>query len=200
MIVVGIETSGVYPEKHGIWQIDSLDFRNPNNFFIEECRIDNEDEVEDGAVKVHGKDEAYLRDKKKQPQKKLIEHFFKWCETVNMKNALCPNPQFDLSFINYKARKYKINKKSTFHHRAFDLHSIAQAKYAQLYHTLLFRENCSDMGLSNILKLCGMQDNRKEHNALEDAKLTAECFSRLIYGKSLFPEYSQFTIPQEKAG
>ena len=51
------------------------------------------------------------------------------------------------------------------------------------------------MGLKNILTFCGMQDNRKVHNALEDAKLTAECFSRLVYGKNLFPEYAQFKIP-----
>ena len=27
------------------------------------------------------------------------------------------------------------------------------------------------------------------HNALEDAKLTAECFSRLVYGKEFLPEF-----------
>ena len=51
------------------------------------------------------------------------------------------------------------------------------------------------MGLTNILKLCGMEDNRQAHNALEDCKLTGECFSRLIYGKNLFSEYIQFKIP-----
>ena len=34
------------------------------------------------------------------------------------------------------------------------------------------------------------------HNALEDSKLTAECFSRLLYGKNVFPKYSQFKIPR----
>ncbi len=65
------------------------------------------------------------------------------------------------------------------------------------------------MGLRNILKLCGIEDERrsvredkisregKPHNALEDAKLTAECFSRLVYGKNLFPEYAKFKIPGE---
>ena len=33
------------------------------------------------------------------------------------------------------------------------------------------------------------------NNALEDAKLTAECFSRLLNGKNLFPEYAKFKIP-----
>ena len=66
----------------------------------------------------------------------------------------------------------------------------------------------SDMGLNNVLKFCGMEDPRrrighdgkrikegKAHNALEDAKLEAECFFRLIYGKNLLPEFKQFPIP-----
>ena len=40
MIVVDIETSGLYPEKHGIWQIGALDFYNSQNVFLEEARID----------------------------------------------------------------------------------------------------------------------------------------------------------------
>ncbi|PIN78077.1 hypothetical protein COV15_00240 [Candidatus Woesearchaeota archaeon CG10_big_fil_rev_8_21_14_0_10_34_12] len=85
-----------------------------------------------------------------------------------------------------------------FHYRTFDLHSIAQIKYFQLNNKLLIDKDHSDMGLSNILKLCGMTDERrkiedgiivrngKEHNALEDAKLTAECFSRIVNGEKSF--------------
>jgi len=52
------------------------------------------------------------------------------------------------------------------------------------------------MGLKNILNFCGMQDNREVHNALEDCKLTAECFLRIIYKRNLFPEYAKFPIPE----
>jgi len=38
-----------------------------------------------------------------------------------------------------------------------------------------------------LLNYSGMEDNRESHNALEDAKLTAECFSRLmVWEKSFF--------------
>ena len=58
------------------------------------------------------------------------------------------------------------------------------------------------MGLKRVLKLCGLKDNRmqhedgkivegKPHNALQDAKLTAECFNRLVYGKNLLQEYAE---------
>lgn len=206
MIVVDIETSGIYPEKHGIWQIGALDLYHPTNTFIEEARIDNEDLVADEALKVIGKTEHYIRDSNKQTQKKLLENFFSWTETVKMKNALCQNPQFDLGFINFKARKYGLNY--PLHYRAFDLHSIVQTRYQQLYGDLLIKDNYSNMGLTSILKFCGLEDKRismgkgkveKEgtpHNALEDAKLTAECFSRIINSKSLLDEFSQYKVPE----
>lgn len=193
MIVVDIETSGIYPEKHGIWQIGALDLFNPENTFLEEARIDDEDEIAEGALKVTGKTESQLRDKTKHPQKKLLENFFDWTETIKMKNCLCQNPQFDLGFMTYKARKYAL--KVPFHYRAFDLHSFASQRHYQFNRKFLLEQNHSGMGLSNTLKLCGLQDNREAHNALEDAKLTAECFSRIVFKKSLLPQYSKYKLP-----
>jgi len=36
----------------------------------------------------------------------------------------------------------------------------------------------------------------KAHNALEDCRLEAECFSRLVYGQNLIQEYARFPIPK----
>ena len=193
MIVVDIETSGLYPEKHGIWQIGALDFYNSQSVFLEEARIDDEDEISEEALKIIGKTKAELRNKRKQSQKQLLENFSSWTNNVKIENCLCQNPNFDLDFIMQKARKY--NLKMPIHYRAFDLHSIVALKYHQLHGNFLIKEDHSDMGLTNILEFCGIQDNRKAHNALEDAKLTAECFSRLVYGEPLIKEYSQYKIP-----
>ena len=206
MIVVDIETSGLYPEKHGIWQIGALDFYNPQYIFLQESRIDEEDKVTEEALKVIEKTEAELRDTNKQSQKKLLENFFHWMHSVRIKNAICENPQFDLGFISSKARKY--NLKYPFHHRAFDLHSIAQLKYHQLNGEFYDEKDHSGMGLSKILEYCGLSDKRTRleagkvvqegtpHNALEDTKLTAECLSRLLIGKSLIKEYSHYKVPE----
>ena len=96
-----------------------------------------------------------------------------------------------------------------FRHRAFDLHSLAQAKHSEIEGEFLTNEGHSEMGLSNVLKFCGMKDPRKiieregnlvregkPHNALEDCKLEAECFSRIMFGKNLLPEFSKFKIPE----
>lgn len=210
MIVADIETSGIYPEKHGIWQIGALDFYNPENTFLQEARIDDEDEVAEDALKVIGKTESYLRNKNKQSQKQLLENFFKYCDSIKIKNCLCQNPQFDLGFLTQRARKYSL--KPSFHYRAFDLHSLAQLRYSQLNEEFLIKKEnekaYSDMGLTSLLKFCGLEDRRMKmkdgkvekegtpHNALEDAKLTAECFSRIINSKSLLDEFSQYKVPE----
>lgn len=202
MIVVDIETSGLHPETHGIWQIGALDFYHPENMFLEEGKIDAEDKVDEGALQITGKTETYLRDNRKQSQRDLLDKFFRWTQGLSIKNAICQNPQFDVSFIQFKARRYGlrgvdgIDPYSPFYHRAFDLHSIASLAYQQLHGDLLLEKDHSEMGLKNILKLCGLQDQRKEHHALEDAMLTAECFSRLVHGRSLLREYAHYKIPE----
>jgi len=198
MIVLDIETSGLDNVKCGIWQIGAIDL-DTNEEFLEEAKIDEEDLILDSRIakpvlEVIGKKEENLRDDAKQSQKQLLINFFNWCKGRKLKNCLCQNPQFDLGFIWIKARKYGLE--IPLHHRAYDLHSIASLKYFQLNNEFLVKDDHSDMGLKNILNFCGMQDNRGVHNALEDCKLTAECFLRITYGKNLLPEYTKFPIPE----
>ncbi|MFH1503580.1 MAG: 3'-5' exoribonuclease [Candidatus Diapherotrites archaeon] len=208
MIVLDIETSGENPLEHGIWQIGAVDL-NTMEEFLEEGRIDDEDKVAGEALMIIDKTEEELREKDKHPQKQLLEKFFKWLETRKTKTLLCHLPGFDQGFLRCKARKYfDTDPFWPDNHRPFDLHTIAQVKFFEMNGKFLTKEdNNSDMGLRNILKLCGIGDERrsvregkisregKPHNALEDAKLTVECFSRLIHGINLFPEYNKFPIP-----
>ncbi|MDP2628393.1 MAG: exonuclease domain-containing protein [Nanoarchaeota archaeon] len=198
MIVLDIETSGTDFLKCGICQIGAIDLETLEEFF-EEGRIDDEDEIVNigkdklACLEVLGKTEEELRDNTKQSQKELLSKFFKWIEKRSTNFFLCHNPVFDLAFLNNKASKYGIER--TFHHRSFDLHTVAQMKFYELYHLFSIKDNEVKMGLKNILNFCGIEDNRKFHNSLEDAKITAECFSRLLEGKNIFPEYSKFEIP-----
>jgi len=207
-IVVDIEMSGADLVKCGIWQIGAVDL-NTMEEFIEESRIDDEDIVKEEALKVIGKTEEELRDKEKQSQKELIKKFLNWADERKMKNLVCHHPQFDYSAIEIKRNKYGLKK--VLGYKAFDTHSIAQEKFFELNNKFLIdeKENESDMGLHQVLELCGLPDKRlimcngkvaqdgEAHNALKDAKMTAECFSRLMFGKNLFEEYVKFEIPEE---
>jgi DNA polymerase III epsilon subunit-like protein len=198
MIVVDIETSGLDFNKCGIWQIGAVELENPSNTFLEESRIDDEDQIidegDEKVLELIGKTEEQLRDKNKQSQKELLENFFKWVEKIKIKNFVCHHPGFDLAFIEIKARGYGLNLPHP--HKAFDLHTLAQTKFFEINDKFLIKENKSDLGLTNILSFVGMKDERGTHNGLEDAKLEAECFSRLIFGKNLLPEFAEFKIPE----
>ena len=211
-IVLDIETSGLDRIRCGIWQIGAIDL-NTMEEFIEESRIDNDDIVESEALIVIGKTEEELRDEDKQSQKEMLQNFFRWMDGRALRNLLCQNPQFDVSFLEIRAKKYGVKK--TMQHRAFDLHTVAQVMHLRINNEFLIRAGKdtsgfeSNMNLTNILNICGLPDKRRiliegqvvqegnPHNAIEDCKLTAECFGRLLYGKSLFQEYSKYEIPEE---
>jgi DNA polymerase III epsilon subunit-like protein len=194
MIVVDIETSGINFLKNGIWQIGAIDSDNPERIFLDECRIDDDETAEIKALDVCGVSEEHIRSKHKQSQKELLEKFFTWCMDTKVRNFICQNPQFDFSFIKCKAEKYGL--KMPVHFRCFDTHSIASLKYKEIYGELPIEGGFSNMGLPNVLFFCGMQDNRDKHNALEDAKLTAECFHRIVYGKNFLKEFEQYPVPK----
>lgn len=202
MIVVDTEFTGFDFNKYGMWQIGAIDLGTMEEF-LEEARLDDEDETLEDALKIVGKTEEELRAKSKQSQKQLLQNFFKWLENRKIKNFICHNPQWDFGFIIVKAQKNGLE--IPFNHRAFDLHSIAQTKFFEVNREFFIKKNHSDMSMPNLLKFCGLKDERmdirtgkkgKPHNALEDAKLEAECFSRLIYGKNLLLEFAKLKIPK----
>ena len=194
MIVVDIETSGLDFLKNGIWQIGAIDTDDAERIFLEECRIDDDEISEDEARNVCGVTEEYIRSVYKQSQKELLEKFFIWCKDTKVKNFICQNPQFDFSFIKCKAEKYGL--RMPVHFRCFDTHTLASLKYKEIYGALPIDGGFSNMNLSNILYFCGMKDERDKHNALEDAKLTAECFYRIVYCKTFLKEFEQYSIPK----
>ena len=195
MISLDIEASGLDSGRCGIWQIGALEIENPKNNFLEEARIDDEDEIIEEALKVIGKTKEYLRNSDKQSQKQLIEHFLKWVKTCKPPRILVgQNIGWDVSFIQNKCMRYGIMDKFRYSigQRAIDTHTLAQIRYKEKNKEYLIKEEKSGMNLSSVLELCGLEDDRirlemgkivkkgKPHNSLEDAKLTAECYRRLI--------------------
>ena len=195
MISLDIETSGLDSGRCGIWQIGAIEVENPGNHFLQEARIDEEDLVEEGALKVTGKTEEELRDNSKQSQKQLILNFIEWAKNCKDKVILGHNVGWDIMFLENKCIRYGISNKfqEILGYKGMDTHTIAQIIHLQKEGKFFLKENGkSDMSLPNVMKYCGLEDTRiniqkgevvKEgtpHNALEDAKLTAECYRRLL--------------------
>ena len=189
IIALDIETSGLDFTRCGIWQIGAIDMGNPSNRFLQDSRIDPDDDTEIEAMKVTGTNEEMLRDPQKQSQHSLLSNFFQWYRGVGGHNNLCHNPQFDISYLWHKASKY--NLEVPFHYRSFDLHSIGQMRHVQLTNDLFGKGN-KGMSLTDIINFCNMEDTRKEHNGLEDSMLAGECFSRLVRGENFLSEYAHY--------
>ncbi len=194
MIIVDIETSGLDPNKHGILEIASLKFEAPNISYQSYCRLDEDDEIDSKALEINGQSKEEIRDSNRLSQKQVLIEFFDFIKKQGDFYIAGENVgSFDWSFIKIKSEKYSLD--FPLQHRTFDLQTLAQTKYEQVYGKLLIENGKSKMGLPQILEFVGMRDERKKHGALEDCKLEAECFSRLLKGKKLFDEYNKFPIP-----
>lgn len=207
MIIIDIETTGLNYWENGILSIGALCFDNPEKQFYGECKLDEDDVITEEALKINGFSIEEIKSEKKQTQKELIKGFFEWLEKQDIRILAGHNVGFfDLNFIKTKAKKYNLNIKTRY--RSLDLCSVAQTIYFKIHGKFLlddYKENA--MSLPEVLRFCGIKDERieirngklikqgKKHNALEDCKLEAECFSRLLSGKGLFPEYNKFLIP-----
>lgn len=211
MIVLDIEASGLNNGVCGIWQIGAIELEKPENQFIEECRIDDKDSVEEGAIKITGTSEDKMRDSTKQSQKQLILNLFEWVKTCKDRIIIGQNISWDLTFLQNKSIQYGIENefRKTIGFKGLDTYTIGQLKYLEKNGKFAMKDDGrGDMGLHKVLEFCGIKDNRmaldgeevkkegKPHNALEDVKLTAECFSRLMYGKTLFEGFAEFKIPE----
>jgi len=108
-IVLDFETSGLDLNTSGIWQIGAIDLNNPDEFFLEEGRIDEDDLIDNNALEVVGKTEEELRDKNKQSQKQLFERFLNWMKGRPVRNFLCQGPQWDVSWLIIRTKKYGLN-------------------------------------------------------------------------------------------
>ncbi len=211
MIVLDLETSGLNTGKCGIWQIGAIELEKPENYFFDEARIDDSDVVEEGALKITGKAEDELRNPGLKSQKQMILNFLEWAKTCGEKLIVGQNIGWDMNFLHNKCLRYGIYKDfgEVTGSKGFDLYVLAQLKYLETAGRYRLRENGrGSFSLPQVLEFCGVENPRMElhngevvkegkaHDALEDCKLEGECFSRLVHGKNLFPEYAKFEIPE----
>ena len=204
MIVADLEITGFNPSLNSIWQIGAIRLEYPQDFFFGECRIDENEEIKKADEKIIGKTEKELKDPLKISERDLLKNFFKWVRKTKNKVLICHNTT-DYFFFVKKSQKY--NLKLPFHYRILDTHSIAAVKYYEIKRKFKIKKGYSGVGLRSILRFAGMKDTRvhvengkvikkgRMHNALEDARLTAEIFSRVAKGKPLLKEYSRFKMP-----
>lgn len=188
MIVLDVETTGLDHQKHSIVSIGALEFEHPENQFYGECKPWEGAEITDEALKINGFTRTQLANQPKSHDQ-LIQEFLKWTQPIKNKTLAGENVWFDALF--FKEAIKRVNVPWTFGHRYVDSQAIAYEHFARAGKLILKKEGTSAINLDKILEFVGIKVRGSTHNALEDAQLTAEILSRLIYGKNLFPQYAK---------
>ncbi|MBI4146260.1 3'-5' exonuclease [Candidatus Woesearchaeota archaeon] len=194
MIVVDIETTGLDPYRHCLLSVGAVDFCNPENFFYEECRIDDGAAVALDALMVNGFSEQQIRDVSKQSVRQLLEKFVKWSEECEERTLAGECVGFDHNFLKVTMERQGLYW--FFGHRLIDLHSISQAHMRRRGLRPALKNSISGLNLDRTLGYVGLPGLPKPHHALTDAKMEAEAFSRLMHGKGLLKEFSHIGIPE----
>jgi DNA polymerase-3 subunit epsilon len=134
-----------------------------------------------------------MHDASKPSEKELLKAFFEWTNSVNDVTFAGENPSFDRDFLRVACMRYKIDW--PFAYRTVDLHSIVYAKLIKEGKEIPSRNRHTNLGLDTMLSMVGLPRNPLPHNALRDAVLEAEVFSRVILGKSQVPGFELFPVP-----
>lgn len=193
MIVVDVETTGLDARKHAIVSIGAIDLNNPSHQFYAECQVWPGAEITDGALKVNG----FTREEVTHPARKrpedVLNDFLQWAQQCRNRTLGGMNVWFDTGFLKAACERYGVPW--IFGYKYVDLYSLCFGHHVTRIPPLL-KDGLADLNTNVILKYVGLPEEPKPHNGLTGAKMEAEAFSRLFYGKNLLPEYTQFSIPE----
>lgn len=192
MIVADIEATGLDPHKHSILSIGAVDFGNPERQFYGECRMWEGASIMSDALAVNGFSKENCIDPRKQSLEELMNSFLKWVEQSDDKTLAGQNPSFDRDFLNSSFARSSIGWHFSF--RTLDLNSMAYMDMIKRGLPIQHKNDRADLSLDTILKYVGLPEEPKPHHGLTGAKMEAEAFSRLLYGKNLLPEFAVYPI------
>lgn len=193
MVVIDIETTGLDPLKHSILEIGALDFNNPSNQFFQKCKILSHEDVDVNALKINGYGEKQLFDTDKQTLKNLLLKFIEWINPIENKTLAGQNVDFDILFLKESLNRCNIDYELGW--RKIDLHTLVYCDSLKKGINPIAKNGFSNLSGDDIMRYVGLPTEPKPHSGINGALYEAEAFSRIIYGRLLFNEFSGYTIP-----
>lgn len=195
MLVIDIEGSGTNYEKHSIVSIGAIDLHNPENRFYGECRVWDGAHIMEEALEVNGFTMEEITDITKPTEGELVAEFLKWAEGLSDRTLAGQNVSYDRDMLRAASERAGFNW--NFAHRTLDTHTMCWMHMIKrgLTPPLDVEHRRSALNLDAVLNYCGIPDEPEPHNALTGAFSHAEVISRLLYGKKLLPEFTQYEIP-----
>ncbi len=197
MLIVDVEASGTEPLKHSIVSVGALDLANPTNRFYEECRVWDGAHIMDEALAVNGFSKQEITDEKKQSESDLIHAFLHWSDKLEERTLAGQNVSFDRDFLKAAAERAG-HTDWQFAYRTIDTHTLCYMHMVERGLQPPVRHKRSALDLDAVLNYCGIPAEPAPHNALTGALSHAEVISRLLYGRTLLPEFMEFEIPWKR--
>lgn len=194
MIVLDVEATGVEHHKHSIVSIGALDIANPTNRFYMECRAWDGAHIMDEALAVNGFTKEEVLDPKKPSEADLTHEFLHWSESVPERTFAGQNVSFDRDFLKSAAERAG-HTEWPFAHRTIDTHTLCYMHMVTHGIQPPEKHRRSALNLDAVLNYCGIPEEPNPHNALTGALCHAEVIARLLYGRKLLPEFTQYEIP-----
>ncbi|MFK5969741.1 MAG: DNA polymerase III subunit epsilon [Candidatus Marithrix sp.] len=170
-IVLDTETTGINPKSgNRIIEIGCVEIINrctTNNHYHQYIKPNRK--IDDGALKVHGITNEFLKDMPSFFE--IVEEFMKF---INGAELIIHNASFDVGFINHELKLLKQNWKPV-------------EQYCQILDTLALARKQNPGQKNNLDALCkryGIDNsNRQLHGALLDAEILAEVYLIMTGGQ-----------------
>jgi len=198
MIVLDIETTGTDPRRHAMVEVGAIDFDRPGYYFNERCSVWEGAETDLNALEINGLTLDEIQDHTIFTQKELISKFMIWAEPIADKTVAGQNVDFDIDFLNESSKRCGLN--FTLGKRKVDQHSIVYAHLLKRNIQPHIKDGFSNLNSDIIMNYVGLPHEPKPHRAINGARYEAEALSRLILGKGLFGEFSNYAIPEYLKG
>ena len=185
MIVVDLETTGLDPRMNSILSIGAVDFSKPESQFYGECGLEPGKIIDPVALRINGFSEKAVLSNPK-PVENLVAEFIQWAKKSADRTLAGYYIHFDQSFLMDVCRSYGLDW--IFGVQVVDIHGLFYAEMLKKG-KLILHEKTSPYTLDYILNSVGLPTEPHPHNALVGAKMTAEAFSRFIFGRKLLKEF-----------
>ena len=193
MIVLDVETTGIYPERNSLVSIGALDFYHPEDRFYEECQIWDGAEVTPEALVVNGYTQEEITDSSKQTEAEIVLNFFAWLRRKEDITVAGQNCYMDVGFVEAAARR--AGSKERLPRRIFEQHSIVVFHMLKRGITPPIKDRRSALDSDAIMAYVGIPAEPKPHIAINGAIWEYETLYRLIYEKPGLNDFKQFPIP-----
>jgi DNA polymerase III epsilon subunit-like protein len=204
IVVFDTETTGLSPTRNGIVALGAIDLATGDKFY-EECRIDDDTEINQYALGVNGFSEAQVRDPNKQSMAELEEHFEAWCKAHNATVIAGYNVKFDIGFLKNVVTKHGMQwglpTKYVDVEQVYMKEIFSNPDFDEEINKYLLRtgedRNVRAVKMDHAMESLGMGKEPRPHNALTGAIFCAELLSLMMYGKHVTNDFDKYQVIQK---